>query len=143
MKKTIIFIICVVIIILSAFYMKYLDYREERNSVKKSNLEYEMYLNKEITGRELTSVVNKAVNNNEKNKVAKNENKIYEKNDETSISIDILMSDNETTYKMETIYNGGMVTFIQYYGDIIFKCTKIEYNSKGKVCYMVFEQKTN
>ncbi len=143
MKKTIIFIICVVIIILSAFYMKYLDYREERNSVKKSNLEYEMYLNKEITGRELTSVVNKAVNNNEKNKVAKNENKIYEKNDETSISIDILMSDNETTYKMETIYNGGMVTFIQYYGDILFKCTKIEYNSKGKVCYMVFEQKTN
>jgi len=143
MKKTIIFIICVVIIILSAFYMKYLDYREERNSVKKSNLEYEMYLNKEITGRELTSVVNKAVNNNEKNKVAKNENKIYEKNDETSISIDILMSDNETTYKMEAIYNGGMVTFIQYYGDILFKCTKIEYNSKGKVCYMVFEQKTN
>ena len=143
MKKTIIFIICVVIIILSAFYMKYLDYREERNSVKKSNLEYEMYLNKEITGRELTSVVNKAVNNNEKNKVAKNENKIYEKNDENSISIDILMSDNETTYKMETIYNGGMVTFIQYYGDILFKCTKIEYNSKGKVCYMVFEQKTN
>ena len=123
--------------------MKYLDYREERNSVKKSNLEYEMYLNKEITGRELTSVVNKAVNNNEKNKVVKNENKIYEKNDETSISIDILMSDNETTYKMETIYNGGMVTFIQYYGDILFKCTKIEYNSKGKVCYMVFEQKTN
>ena len=123
--------------------MKYLDYREERNSVKKSNLEYEMYLNKEITGRELTSVVNKAVNNNEKNKVAKNENKIYEKNDETSISIDILMSDNETTYKMETIYNGGMVTFIQYYGDILFECTKIEYNSKGKVCYMVFEQKTN
>ena len=143
MKKTIIFIICVVIIILSAFYMKYLDYREERNSVKKSNLEYEMYLNKEITGRELTSVVNKAVNNNEKNKVAKNENKIYEKNDETSISIDILMSDNETTYKMETIYNGGMVTFIQYYGDILFKFNKIEYNSKGKVCYMVFEQKTN
>lgn len=143
MKKTIIFIICVVIIILSAFYMKYLDYREERNSVKKSNLEYEMYLNKEITGRELTSVINKAVNNNEKNKVAKNENKIYEKNDETSISIDILMSDNETTYKMETIYNGGMVTFIQYYGDILFECTKIEYNSKGKVCYMVFEQKTN
>ena len=102
-----------------------------------------MYLNKEITGRELTSVVNKAVNNNEKNKVAKNENKIYEKNDETSISIDILMSDNETTYKMETIYNGGMVTFIQYYGDILFECTKIEYNIKGKVCYMVFEQKTN
>ena len=143
MKKTIIFIICVVIIILSAFYMKYLDYREERNSVKRSNLEYEMYLNKEITGRELTSVVNKAVNNNEKNKVAKNENKIYEKNDETSISIDILMSDNETTYNMETIYNGGMVTFIQYYGDILFECTKIEYNSKGKICYMVFEQKTN
>ena len=69
MKKTIIFIICVVIIILSVFGNKYLNYREEKSLIKKENLEYETYLNKEVSGRDLTTAINRAVNSNEKNKV--------------------------------------------------------------------------
>ena len=53
------------------------------------------------------------------------------------------MLDNDKTYTMETIYNGGMDKFIQYYRDIKFKCTKIEYHKlTGKVKYMLFEQTT-
>lgn len=143
MKKTIIFIICVVIIILSVFGNKYLNYREEKSLIKKENLEYETYLNKEVSGRDLTTAINRAVNSNEKNKVSKDENGLYTNNDINSISIEIKISDNDQTYKMETLYNGGMVTFIQYYGDISFECQKIDYNSKGRVSYMLFEQKTN
>mgnify|MGYP004628230199 FL=1 len=143
MKKTIIFIICVVIIILSVFGNKYLNYREEKSLIKKENLEYETYLNKEVSGRDLTTAINRAVNSNEKNKVSKDENGLYTNNDMNSISIEIKISDNDQTYKMETLYNGGMVTFIQYYGDISFECKKIDYNSKGRVSYMLFEQKTN
>lgn len=143
MKKTIIFIICVVIIILSLFGNKYLNYREEKSLIKKENLEYETYLNKEVSGRDLTTAINRAVNSNEKNKVSKDENGLYTNNDINSISIEIKISDNDQTYKMETLYNGGMVTFIQYYGDISFECKKIDYNSKGRVSYMLFEQKTN
>ena len=143
MKKIIIFIICVVIIILSVFGNKYLNYREEKSLIKKENLEYETYLNKEVSGRDLTTAINRAINSNEKNKVSKDENNFYINNDINSIGIEIKISDNDQTYKMETLYNGGMVTFIQYYGDISFECTKIEYNSKGRVSYMIFEQKTN
>lgn len=143
MKKTIIFIICVVIIILSVFGNKYLNYREEKSLIKKENLEYETYLNKEVSGRDLTTAINRAVNSNEKNKVSKDENGLYTNNDINSISIEIKISDNDQTYKMETLYNGGIVTFIQYYGDISFECKKIDYNSKGRVSYMLFEQKTN
>lgn len=143
MKKTIIFIICVVIIILSVFGNKYLNYREEKSLIKKENLEYETYLNKEVSGRDLTTAINRAVNSNEKNKVSKDENGLYTNDDINSISIEIKISDNDQTYKMETLYNGGMVTFIQYYGDISFECKKIDYNSKGRVSYMLFEQKTN
>lgn len=143
MKKTIIFIICVVIIILSVFGNKYLNYREEKSLIKKENLEYETYLNKEVSGRDLTTAINRAVNSNEKNKVSKDENGLYTNNDINSVSIEIKISDNDQTYKMETLYNGGMVTFIQYYGDISFECKKIDYNSKGRVSYMLFEQKTN
>ena len=51
------------------------------------------------------------------------------------------MQDNETTYKMETIHNVGTEQFVQYYGNIKFKCSKIEYHKNtGKIKYMLFEQ---
>ena len=143
MKKTIIFILCVVIVILSIFGTKYINYREQQSKIKKENLEYETYLNKEVSGRDLTTAINRAVDNNEKNKVSKDENGLYIANDVNSIEVEIKISDNDTTYKMETLYNGGMETFILYYGDISFKCTKIDYNKQGKVSYIVFEQKSN
>ena len=52
------------------------------------------------------------------------------------------MSDNETLYDMETLYDGGMTTFVQYYSSIKFTCTDIIYNDSGKVKYMYFEQIT-
>lgn len=143
MKKTIVIILCMVIVILSVFGTKYLDYREEKNLIKKENLEYEMYLNKEVSGRDLTTAINRAVNNNEKNKVSKDEKGFYIQNDSNSVIIEIKISDNDTTYKMETLYNGGMSTFIQYYGDISFECTKIDYNKNGRVSFIIFEQKTS
>ena len=142
MKKTIILIICIIIVILSTFGVKYLDYKEQKSIIKKENLEYEAYINKEVSGRELTTVINRAVNNNEKNNLSKDEFGLYIQNDSNSIKIEIVILDTETTYQMETLYNGGMVNFIQYYGDIFFECTKIEYNSKGRVAHMIFEQKT-
>lgn len=143
MKKIIIFIVCIIIVLLSIFGNKYINYREEQSKIKKENLEYEAYLDKEITGRELTTMINRAVNNNEKNSVKKDENGLYIDNDINSIKIEIKITDNDTTYQMETLYNRGMETFIQYYGDIFFYCAKIEYNSNKRVSYVVFEQKTS
>ena len=140
MKKTIILIISVVIIILSIFYSKYLDYNLEQKQIKQNNLEYETYLDKQIYGTELTSIINRAIHNNEVNAVEKDEQGIYIKNDTNSVSIDVKMIDDNKTYKMEMFYNGGMNTFIDYYDFIYFKCTKIDYNSAGKVSYMLFEQ---
>ena len=141
MKKTLIYIICIVLIILSVIGTKYLNFKEEKSLIQKYNLEYEVYLNQDITGRELTTAINRAVNNNEKNSVQKDEKGFYIDDDNNSIKIEINILDNDTTYQMETLYNGGMENFIQYYGDINFYCSKIDYNSKGKVSYIIFEQK--
>ncbi len=141
MKKTLIYIICIVLIILSVIGTKYLNFKEEKSLIQKYNLEYEVYLNQDITGRELTTAINRAVNNNEKNSVQKDEKGFYIDDDNNSIKIEIKILDNDTTYQMETLYNGGMENFIQYYGDINFNCSKIDYNSKGKVSHIIFEQK--
>lgn len=113
MKKIIIFIICIVAIIMAIFYAKYLDYKQIRAEIKEYNLQYEIYLDKQIDGRELTTLINRAVDNNEKNSVAKDENGFYIEDSTNSLQIEIQMTDIDTTYKMETIYNGGMTTFIR------------------------------
>ena len=139
----IVIILCLVGVVLSVFAVKYMNYKSEIAKIKEENLEFETYLNKQILGTELTTFINKAIDNNERFNVLKDEQGFYIKNDINSIEIEIKITDNDTIYKMETLYNGGIVDFVQYYNSIYFECTKIEYNKLGKVCYLLFEQKSN
>ena len=83
------------------------------------------------------------MDSNYNNGIQKNNNGKYIPNDTNSIEIDIKMLDNDTTYTMETIFNGQVELFATYYRDIKFKCTKLEYHEKTKrVKYMLFEQIT-
>lgn len=143
MKKLIVIILCLVCIALSIFTVKYMNYKSEMAKIKESNLEFETYLNKQILGTELTTFINKAVDNNKKYNVPKDEQGFYIKNDTNSMEVEIQITDNNTIYKMETLYDGGIVNFVQYYNSIYFECTKIGYNKLGKVSYLLFEQKSN
>ncbi len=143
MKKMIIFLVIVIIIISGISYI-YLNYKSEYNSSIKANMEFEKYLNEEVYGADLATIINRAVDKNENNKVQKNNKGIYINNDSNSISIEIKMKDNDTIYQMETIYNGGIQNFINYYNKIKFKCVEIKYHdSTHKVKYMLFEQITD
>ena len=142
MKKLVIFLV-IVIFIVCGIYFAYLNYQSEYKISKKANLEFEKYLNEEVYGIDLATIINRAVDNNEKNEVQKNNKAVYINNDKNSISIEIKMIDNDTIYQMENIYNKGIQNFINYYGNIKFKCVDIKYhNSTNKVKYMLFEQIT-
>lgn len=142
MKKNVIFFAIIVIMVAGIYYM-YLNYKVNFNTTKKANLEFESYLNQEIYGNDLATVINRAVDNNSKNNVEKTNKGIYIDNEANSISIEIKFTDNDSVYKMETLYNSGMQNFINYYNRIKFKCTDIKYhNSTKKVKYMLFEQIT-
>lgn len=140
MKKIFTFLIIIVIMIL-IIALKYSSYEIQVKNLLEQNAEYEKYLDKEIYGIELATIINKTIDKNIKNEVAKDENGIFIHNDENSIELEIFMKDNETTYKMEAFYNQGIEQFVQYYGNIKFKCTKIEYHEKTKqIKYMLIEQ---
>lgn len=141
MKKQILTMITIVIIIITIICIKYSLYKTKYNDVLKENAEFEQYTNEEIYGIKLGTLINRCIDRNTKNKVEKDDEGIFIENTENSIKIDIYMQDNEQTYQMETIYNGGIEEFIQYYGDIKFKCSKIEYHeSTHKIKYLLFEQ---
>ena len=132
MKKVAIFFIIIILIICAIFAM-YISYKANYNISKKSNLSFEKYLNEEVYGSELATVINRAIDRNEKNEVEKNNKGIYQNNDTNSI-----------IYQMETFYRGGIQNFINYYSNIKFKCVDIKYHSStNQVKYMLFEQITS
>ena len=143
MKKILIFSV-IVLIIVAIVGVRYISYKNEYNITQSYNAEFEEYKDKEAYGLNVATMINKAVDKNTKNKIDKDENGNFIQNDDNSIEIEIYMTDNETTYKMETIYNAGIEQFIQYYGNIKFKCSKIEYHKNtGKIKYILFEQQEN
>lgn len=142
MKKIAIFFVIIVILICGISYL-YLNYKANYNEAKKANLEFDRYLNEEVYGVDLATIINRAIDNNEKNEVEKNNKGIYLNNDTNSISMEIKMTDNDSIYQMETIYNGGIQNFVNYYNNIKFKCVDIKYHdSTNKVKYLLFEQIT-
>lgn len=141
MKKLILMIFMIVIIVVAIIFVKYSSYKIEYNNIQKENAEFEQYKDQDIYGIELGTLINKTIDKNTKNKIEKDDKGIFIPNEENSIKIKIYMKDNEQIYEMETIYNAGMEQFIQYYGNIQFKCSKIEYHKKTKkIKYLLFEQ---
>lgn len=131
---TIFIIICVVCIIL-------INVQAEQKSIKQANSEFEKYLNKEVLGTEVATLISKVIDQNEKNSVLKNDKGYYIENDENSIKIDLKMTTINKTYPMEAIYNNGMISFVENFNLINFKCTSIEYHKKtGKISKLVFEE---
>ena len=67
MKKLITFFIIIFVVIAAMFYM-YSSYKENIRQSKRENLKFEMYKEKELTGVDIASIINKAVDSNEKNR---------------------------------------------------------------------------
>ena len=140
MKKITIIIVLIVIALCMITYV-FMQYKINYQNIKTQNLEFEKYLDKEITYSELTTAINRAVDKNFRNDVEEDSQGFFKENDTNSIKIKIMMTDNDKTYEMESIYNGGMENFLYYYRQIKFKCTKIEYHQKTKLISKVyFEQ---
>ena len=140
MKKLIIFFI-IILIIVAIVAFNYMSYNINKEDIVKENSYFEQYIDKEVSGLDVATMINKIVDKNTKNKIEKDDKGIFIQNEENSLELEIYILDNEKTYKMETIYNGGTEQFVQYYGEIKFKCSKIEYHEKtGRIKYLFFEQ---
>lgn len=144
MKRTIILIAIPIIVILCSVCGLLITKNTTIKNIKVANSEYEYYLDKTIYGTELATLINKAVNENEQNKIEKDENKNYIENNTNSLEIEIKMLITGKTYKMEAIYNNDITKFVENFNLIKFKCTSIEYHKNtGRVKKLIFEEIEN
>ena len=82
---------------------------------------------------------NKAIDNNEKSNIPKDENGEYIANKENSIKVYVHMIINETTYPMESLKASGLNEFARYFGEVEFKCTDVKYHQyTGQIAEMTF-----
>ena len=133
MKKNVFTICLIFAIIIIVLFLKYQEVKKSQIETKKFNHTYEQYHTENLNGLDITTVINKAIDNNEKYE-------IYISDDAYSIKIYITMMINGKTYSMEKINTVGMEAFVQNFGIIDFKCTDIQYHEKtGRVSQMTFE----
>lgn len=141
MRQSFLLVLAIVFIIVCIICIVLINIQAKQNVIKQENSEFEKYLNKEILGTELASLISKVVDKNEKNIVLKDEKGYYIENSENSIKIDLKMATINKTYPMEEIYNNEIVLFVQNFNLITFKCTSIEYHKKtGRVSKLIFEE---
>lgn len=139
MKKTICVILSIVVIILMCIYMNFKQVLVAQNDAKKFNLDYEFYNKESVLGTDITTLINKAFDNNEKYEIKKDENGIYLADDLYSIKIYVYMIINDTTYPMESLKKTGLQEFTKYFGQVEFKCTNVKYHEKtGRIAEMTF-----
>lgn len=145
MKKSILVILAILFIITIVICLYIYNIKKIENISIKHNKQYEEYCNREILGTELISLINKAIDYNEKHNVEKQENTIYyTNNDINSIQITVKFLDNDKIIKMENIAEKEIENFIKFFATATFKCNEIKYHEQTKnVQSMYFEQIKN
>jgi uncharacterized protein YxeA len=141
MKKVIIFLILVLIVIASIFFGWYNNNVQALNEINKFNLEYENKTEGNITGVDLTTLLNKSIDNNERYSVERNSDGTFEDDGKYSIKIYVQLVADESYFPMEALEQSekGINGFTSAYGAAIFKCQKKEYHTNGRISELYFE----
>ncbi len=141
MKKNLFVILGIFIIIITILSYTYYNYRKITILANQINKEYESYTETTIVGSNLMTLINKAIDQNEKNEIEKDSQNRYIENDKNSIKIEIKFLESDKTFSMEAISKMGAEEFIKNYNKMTFKCTKKEYHERTKyIKYILFEQ---
>lgn len=138
MKKVIIAFACIAIISIAVFFNWYTNSMQEKRLVESYNNGYEIFTEREITGVDITTIINKAIDNNEQNSIPKDESGLYIEDNRYSTQVYIKVSDEY--YPMEAFEKVGINTFARAYGSAKFKCVEKTYNQEtGRISKLFFE----
>jgi len=144
MKKSFSLVFVVLVIIFIVLFMRFKSLKDRNYEVMNFNSDYEIFNNDKINGLDITTVMHKAISNNDKYSVKKDSEGYYDLEDTDCVEIYVSMTVDDSgktkTYRMESFNKVGMQSFIASFADASFKCTNVEYyKSTGKIKSMTFE----
>lgn len=139
MKRIIALISTVVLVALLVFSYNVIQYENRKADVFKFNKIFLDYNRSNLYGTDLTTVMNRAIDNNEKNKIKKDESGLYIPDELFSTKIYIILEKEGSVYPMESFYKVGIQEFTEYFGELNFECTKVNYHENGRISEMTFK----
>ena len=140
MKKQFIILIIILLIIVAVVGLYFYNLNRLNLLAEDHNKTYQQIENQDILGTTLISIINKAIDDNEKNEVTK-ESIYYQDNEQNSIKITIQFKELDHTVQMEDIAAQTTESFIQFFATATFRCTKLEYHERTNfVKSLYFEQ---
>ena len=141
MKRNIIFIVAIFLVVIAIITDSFYNIKRTEKESSQNNRAYQSFYNQEVLGTDVISIINKAIDSNEKNAVDKDEKGHYIDNKTISIIIEIKFKPQEQIIKMDAIEKSGEQKFLILFVAISYKCIKIEYHQNtNNVKYMYFEQ---
>ena len=132
MKKTIIVLICIFIAIIISLYTYYQSTQSALQGVKKFNYQFEQYFDKEIYGADVVTIMSKAIDNNNKYDIARNEENKFIEDNKYCLKVMIKFKDVDQTFDMESIEKAGIEGFMQNFSKSTFKVIEYDYNEDSK-----------
>ncbi len=125
MKKTIVFLICIFLAILTSIYAFYQSRQSEVARINNFNYQYEKYLGKDLKATDIVTLINKAVDDNRK---------IKEKNDPnvSELEIKVKFQDVDKIFEMADLMNAGLEKFCESFEYSTFKVAECTYNDFDK-----------
>lgn len=141
LKKSFFIIIAGFILVMIALTIILINIQSTNKTLQQINTEYEYYLNRKIFGTDLVTLMNRAMDNNQKREVPKDENGFYMDNKEDSILITIQMLNSEEVYQMEKIFALGIDQFVELFNDSKFQSKEVTYHKQtGRIAKILFIQ---
>ena len=115
------------------------------NAVRQDKREFLAYEKSIVKINTIVSLMNKAIDLNNKNKIPKDENNIYEENDKNSIKVYLKVKSSDSTMEMEKLMldkNAGVEKVEYAFSDLIFEVSDVQYHQKtGQVKSITFQEK--
>lgn len=141
MKKMLIIVTTVFLVVMIMLSVFLINIKNKNRQLQQINLQYEQYINKEIYGTELATLINKSIDNNIKYNIQKDENGNYIQDGNYSIRITIKMLATQEIYEMEKIFDHKVEQFIELFNNSKFKASKVLYHENtGRISQIDFEQ---
>ena len=139
-KQTLIILILLIIVVLIIVFAVAQNVQKQRE-LANYNGQYEKYLNGQVLyGTDVATLINKAMDDNKKNNVEKDEKGYYINNNTNSIKLYVKLVQDGDNFPMERIFEVGMTEFVKNFNIEDFKCTKINYHKEtGMVSEVYFE----
>ena len=144
MKKIILIFTLLFIVIITIFMNYFFTKQKNIQEIKAYNNKFLMYVENEkgdkinVSGIDLTTLMNKAIDHNEQIGLKKQENGAYILNKTDSIEIMVQVEKNGDYFLMEAFAVLGMSNFTIEWGEDEFSCEKVEYHENGKISKMIF-----